>query len=140
MPYYNQKGSRFKSVDGRIYKSEIKEKDAYVITVKQEDSIYQKTKMSAQQVFDVECYLSSGRRPGLISIKDKERIIQEYSLEKNNGKGAYIGDPQNIYKILKEKYPESVSRFHNNDGKGYKRIVYAVYYGEAPCIIIKPTD
>lgn len=140
MAYYDQFGSKFKSVDGRIYKSDVREKNIYKVVQKYENSIYQKCKMSAQQVYDVESYLSSGKRPGLVSSEEKKRIVDEYHLERNNGKGAFKGDPQIIYSILEQKYPEAISKFHNDDGKGYKRIVYAVYYGNKPCTVISTSD
>ena len=98
--------------------------------------------ISASQIYRIELYLTSGVRSRLVTTKEEtQRIAEKYQLEKlpGNGNPKYKGDPQIIYDELRKDFTniDWDTRFPNHDGKGYKRLVYALLYGENKCTIIK---
>ena len=137
MAYYF-KSSRFSS-NGRTYESEVSiTKDGREMINREEDSIRTRARMSASQVYRIELYVS-GRGRSQYSIPNRaeaERIINTFQLEKCGS--IYKGDEAFIYARLKETYPDFAwDTYHNRDGKGYRRLVYAVTYGDTPCTIIQ---
>ena len=98
--------------------------------------------ISASQIFRIELYLTSGIRSRHITTKkETQRIVDKYQLEKHPSEGnpKYTGDPQVIYNELRKEFTDIDwdNRFPNHDGKGYKRLVYALLYGESNCKVIK---
>lgn len=135
--YY--KSYTFKS-RGRIYQSETDfSRNGSEKIRSMEESVYERVKMSGAQIFRIKYYISTGKRNPYITPTEKtlSHIVEVFHLEKK-GK-IYFGDPNEIYNTLRETYPNfDWVRFHNDDGKGFKRLSYAVTYGDAPCTIVQP--
>lgn len=135
--YY--KSYTFKS-RGRIYRSETNlSRNRSEKIRSMEESAYERVKMSGAQIFRIKYYISTGKRNPYITPTEKtlSHIIEVFHLEKK-GK-IYFGDPNEIYNTLRETYPDfDWNRFPNHDGKGFKRLSYAVTYGDAPCTIVQP--
>ena len=99
--------------------------------------------ISASQIYRIEIYLATGIRSRDVTSKEEtKRIADKYKLEKleiGSRKVRYKGDPQIIYDELRKGFTDIDwdTRFPNHDGKGYKRLVYALLYGESKCTIIK---
>ncbi len=102
--------------------------------------------ISASQIYRLEIYLSTGIRSRIVTSKEEtKRIADKYKLEKTSSGSSntkYKGDPQIIYNELRKDFTDIDwdTRFPNHDGKGYKRLVYALLYGESKCTIIKNED
>lgn len=101
--------------------------------------------ISASQIYRIEIYLTNGIRSRAITSKDEtKRIVEKYKLENHSNKGSpkYKGDPQIIYNELRKDFTniDWDNRFPNHDGKGYKRLIYALLYGESKCTVIKKED
>lgn len=101
--------------------------------------------ISASQIYRIEIYLTNGIRSKALTTKEEtQRIAEKYQLEKLpvTGNPKYKGDPQIIYNELRKDFTniDWDNRFPNHDGKGYKRLVYALLYGESKCTIIKKED
>lgn len=141
--YYKSKRQK---VGGRIYNSEVYlTRDGNNAIQNIERSVRARELISASQIYRIEIYLSSGVRSRLVTTKDEtQRIAEKYQLEKLPGTGnpKYKGDPQIIYDELRKDFTniDWDTRFPNHDGKGYKRLVYALLYGENECTIIKKEE
>lgn len=110
-----------------------------------ENSFRARGLISASQIYRIEIYLSSGIKNRFVITKEEtQRIVEKYKLEKLpcTGNPKYKGDPQIIYDELRRTFTniDWDSRFPNHDGKGYKRLVYALLYGEDRCTIIKKEE
>lgn len=137
MPFYES--VKFRS-GGRVYQSEPKlTNEGLQIISSEESGLITRIRVSVSQIYRIERYLSRNERfhCSVPSKKESNTIITNYGLEKSGS--IYKGDTNVIYDILREKYPEfNWEIYHNADGKGYKRLAYAVTYGNAPCKIINP--
>ena len=107
-----------------------------------EHSVRARELISASQIYRIEMYLTNGIRSKALTTKEEtRRIAEKYQLEKLPGTGnpRYKGNPQIIYDELRKDFTniDWDARFPNHDGKGYKRLVYALLYGESKCTIIK---
>lgn len=135
MPYYRSK--KYRS-GNRVYNTELAISEVGVRQIRSEEqSIHQLMRMSASQVYRVELYVSGKGRAPYNGPKGEEtrRIVDTYGLVLEGS--LYRGDPIRVYDILRSTYPSfEWERFPNHDGKGYKRLTYAVMYGDAPCTVI----
>lgn len=141
--YYKSKRQK---VGGRIYNSEVyMTRDGNNVINGIERSTRAREFISASQIYRIEIYLTNGIRSRALTTKDEtQRIAEKYQLEKLPGTGnpKYKGDPQIIYNELRKDFTniDWDNRFPNHDGKGYKRLIYALLYGESKCTIIKKED
>lgn len=141
--YYTSK--KHKS-GGRIYNSELyMTKEGKLSIYNMERGVKMREFTSASQIYRMEIYLSSGIRSKAVTTKEEtKRIAEKYRLEKHpcEGNPKYKGDIQFIYDELRRTFTnvDWDSRFPNHDGKGYKRLVYALLYGENRCTVIKKED
>lgn len=141
--YYKSKRQK---VGGRIYNSEVyMTRDGNNVINGIERGTRARELISASQIYRIEIYLTNGIRSKALTTKEEtQRIAEKYQLEKLPGTGnpKYKGDPQIIYNELRKDFTniDWDNRFPNHDGKGYKRLVYALLYGENKCTIIKKED
>lgn len=126
----------YSGVDGRVYKTEI-QPVAPTTTISSEElyHLQQRQNMSLGELYQMERFLTDGTRNKKLtpSAKERDRILEEYPIEKDHKTRTFKGDLDAIWGILKEKFPETSAPF-----KGYKACQYAVRYGAIEQVAWKP--
>lgn len=117
------------TLDGRVYNSE---KYAGPLEVRKKiiPSMIHNEKVSAADIFNIERMLQ-GRQPIPIKSSDREAIIQKYGLQFDARAHRWMGDPEAIFQQMCEEYPHAVKY------KKYKGLLYAMKYGDTPCVTYK---
>ena len=122
------------------YGYELSKKESRQIT-STEKYLKERQRLTPSQIYSVERFLDKTQILGAYCEKERDRIVHEYQLHRGINSSVYVGDYNAIYGHLVEKYPNlNQEQFHNRDGKGYLRLVYAVLYGSTPCVIIQPAN
>lgn len=100
-------------------------------TTKTIDLLSKAQNMSMLEIFRIERLLTDGyrfRKNMKLTAADKKRIQGEYPIVYVRRLGRYMGDLDEVWAVLKAKFPETSSRYKN-----YKACQYALKYGAEPC-------
>lgn len=102
----------------------------------QERNLRFQTRLSPNKIIELERWLA--KRSGEVGpmLDERPRVIKEYKLREISHTRQFVADETEIYKLLKEKYPNAIKwddpQYHNKDGKGLQRIITSQVYGDAP--------
>lgn len=118
----------YRGVDGRGYLAE-KREEPLEPRGKVMIALRHNEKVSAKQVFDLEHFCGEPVRSW--NAKQTMRVVREYGLSKDETKNLWTGDPEAVFARFLEKY-EKAGRY-----KSYKAMLYAMRYGDAPCVTYK---
>ena len=122
--YANRYPRKYKSVDGRVYKTEAEVRDLPVRN-KVVNVLKANDKMSAADLIRIEQFLSTGQVPDKkipITAEQRQYVIEKYGLVKNGSNGRYMADEQQVYMMLCNQYPAA------RNFKSFKHIKYTVNF------------
>lgn len=121
----------YKGVDGRYYQTEPGLEEYKAPTQRDNDFLLKAQNMSMLEIFRMERFLTDGyrfRKDIKYTDEEKERIRREYPIVFVKSLSRYMGDLDEVWAVLKAKFPETSSRYTN-----YKACQYALKYGAEPC-------
>ena len=121
----------YKGVDGRCYQTEPGLEEYREPTKKEIEFLSKAQNMSMLELFRLERFLTDGyrlRNHMNMTDADKKRIQTEYPIVYVKRLSRYMGDLDEVWAVLKAKFPEASSRYKN-----YKACQYALKYGAEPC-------
>lgn len=120
------------TLDGRVYNSE---KYSGPLAPRRSviDHMYANERVCAADIFNIERMLE-GKTPSIISKQHRERIVEKYNLQYDKKGHRWIGDKETIFNQMCEEYPNAAKY------KKYSGLLYAMRYGDNPCITYKGGD